>query len=184
MTPDKFASEIDELQKDILGQCVCRRYKQSVKDWWYVRRESLVTLLLRPDEFPEVGLGWRCVCGALHLGEPLPRRTTKGRAWNSNDDYTVTVMGNRCPIIYKNLPSEPRPAIGKRRTSGEAFGLNTPHRSGGGSAAVGGGGSKATPEMDLGNGEKVSRVKRDFLIADVYQVSFTIIFTCVFCTLI
>jgi len=71
-------------------------------------------------------------------------------------------MGNRCPITYKKTPSEPRPAIGKRRTSGEAYGLNTPHRSGGGSAgggeggaAVGVGGSKAKPEVDLGNGEKV-----------------------------
>lgn len=102
----------------------------SVKDWWFVRLESLATPFLHPDECLGVELGWQRVCGALHLGELLPQRTKKGRAWNSNNAYTVTILGNRCPGTCKMISSEPRSAIRKRRISGEMCGLNTPDRGG------------------------------------------------------
>lgn len=54
MTPDKFAWKTDDLRNKFLHQRVCRQCKQSVKDWWYIRGESLVTPL-RLNEFPKVG---------------------------------------------------------------------------------------------------------------------------------
>lgn len=165
MTPFiyEYHGELADLHADNTGQTVCRRCAQPVKDWWDVRKESLVTPIPRPNEIPEVGLGWRCARGALHLGEPLPARTGMGRPWNSLDDYVVQVAGWRCPIMCKVPSSTARPANRNLRRSGEGSGLFVTGgkgggnidggRSDGGHGGDGGGGSGGSGGRGAADGE-------------------------------
>ncbi|CAM9909019.1 unnamed protein product [Scytosiphon promiscuus] len=89
-----------EFLRDVHNQTKCRRCGKNVPvgGWTYVRLESLVSPLLRPEgQVAEVGLRFRCECRAIHLGEPLPRKGGTGEVW-SLGDKVVEVAGRTCPV--------------------------------------------------------------------------------------
>lgn len=74
-----------ELVRDVHDQKKCRRCDKSapVGGWTYVRLEFMMSPLLRPGQVAEVGLQFRCECGAIHLGEALQERPGRGGAWRT-----------------------------------------------------------------------------------------------------
>ena len=66
----------------------------------YMRLEALASPLLRPGVDAEIGLGFSCTCGALHLGLPLPVRRCTGRRWTTVE-AAVQVVGVLAPALEK-----------------------------------------------------------------------------------
>ncbi|CAB1103816.1 unnamed protein product [Ectocarpus sp. CCAP 1310/34] len=94
----KFYLDSVALVSDVHSKTKCRRCGASVPvgGWTYVRLESVVFPLLNPGEVAEVGIQFRCQCGAIHVGEPLPTRGETGEAW-SLSDIVVEAIGHTCP---------------------------------------------------------------------------------------
>ncbi|CAB1116261.1 unnamed protein product [Ectocarpus sp. CCAP 1310/34] len=94
----KFYLDSVALVSDVHSKTKCRRCGASVPvgGWTYVRLESVVFPLLNPGEVAEVGIQFRCQCGAIHVGEPLPTRGETGEAW-SLSDIVVETIGHTCP---------------------------------------------------------------------------------------
>ncbi|CAM9179128.1 unnamed protein product [Ectocarpus sp. 8 AP-2014] len=96
----ELGMDFTEFNSDVRRQVKCRRCSTSVPDseWWYVRRESVASVILNPGVEADVGLAFRCECNALHIGEPLPTRASTGSAWTSADTV-VKVWGSTCPVV-------------------------------------------------------------------------------------
>ena len=94
-----FFQESVELALDVHNQTECRRcgVKVPVGAWKWVRLESCISPLLRPGEVAEVGIQFRCGCGAINLGEPLPTRAKTGELWSLSDNV-VQAIGHTCPV--------------------------------------------------------------------------------------
>lgn len=116
--------DFTEFNSDVRRQVKCRRCSTSVPDseWWYVRRESVASVILKPGAEADVGLAFRCECNALHIGEPLPTRASAGSAWTSAD-MVVKVWGSTCPVV-EHGPSQS--LTGGTRGGGAADPLLTP----------------------------------------------------------
>ncbi|CAB1114574.1 unnamed protein product [Ectocarpus sp. CCAP 1310/34] len=115
--PTVFLQQTAEFLQDVQEQISCRRCDLFVRlgGWTYVRLESVASPFLYPGVTPEVGLAFQCECGAVHVGETLPRRRDRGTVW-SLEDAVVEMLGHACPVRETGC-------VGARRASREGLGL-------------------------------------------------------------
>lgn len=123
-TPEAIA-EYKLLLFDIWSNARCRKCDDPPpgRGWDWMRLESAASAVFTPDDPPVLGTKFECgICGAIHLGVPLPEREGMGRIWSHEDDAVK--------LALSYLP--PMEGVGQRRVPQELV------RGARGAAGVGG----------------------------------------------
>lgn len=113
----EFLENYEEFCLDVHHGTKCRRCESNVTmfTWSFVRLESIVSSLLRPDQVAEVGIRFECECGAIHLGVPLPQKSRGNGSW-SLEDRVVEVQARKCPVRERAPKTQTRES---RRSGGD-----------------------------------------------------------------